>query len=261
MVCSIVIVVPHQLYKVRDKDIFDKNVVKEVDFLEIVEGQLRLKRSHEYYAQVQGQMWVFGVQQSYFIVWTPVKKPLYEKILFDAAYCESLVNKLTIFYRTYVLPCLLGFRKLLECAKCDKVILQEAEINNPDEERSITCFSCKTCWHLCCAQLTESTAKTLDNWLCFNCLVDLCDPAGDFDDGTSSSDTDNPEDEDINVGASTSSALNPNDDFCSVCFNRSIPVGGTHVCSIYKKKVHAWCSNHEDISNSANLVCNSCQRS
>ncbi|XP_028414874.1 uncharacterized protein LOC114537954 [Dendronephthya gigantea] len=83
-------------YKVRDKDIFDKNVVKEVDFLESAEGQLRLKCSHEYYSQVQGQMWVCGMQQSYFIVWTSVKKPLYEKILFDAAYCESLVHKQNI---------------------------------------------------------------------------------------------------------------------------------------------------------------------
>ena len=104
---------------VRDSDLFSQDVYKKVDFLEQVDGNLRLKRSHKYYAQVQGQMWVCGVQQCYFIVWTQFNKPLYEKILFDHAHCDSLVNKLTIFYKTYVLPCLLGFRELQECSHCE----------------------------------------------------------------------------------------------------------------------------------------------
>ena len=66
------------------------------------------------------------------------------------------------------------------------------------------------------------------------------------------------------VGASTSAASEKsvipftNIDVCSVCVDDTIPVGGMHICSLCRGKVHAWCSNHEDITNSANLVCNNC---
>jgi hypothetical protein len=39
-----------------------------------------------------------------------VNKSLYEKIYFDQIHCEALVNNLTLFYKTYVLPYLLCFR-------------------------------------------------------------------------------------------------------------------------------------------------------
>ena len=250
-------------YSVRDSDLFSQDVYKKVDFLEQVDGNLRLKRSHKYYAQVQGQMWVCGVQQCYFIVWTQFNKPLYEKILFDHAHCDSLVNKLTIFYKTYVLPCLLGFRELQECPHCEKVILQESEVNNPAEEYSITCCTCKTSWHLCCAHVTESTAKSSESWLCFSCLADTCNTGGDDFDHLSS------EGDDVNIGASTSTAsseksvipfhdIGSSIDTCPVCFDTNIPVGGMHVCSLCRKKVHAWCSNHEDITDSSNLICKNC---
>ena len=80
-------------YPVRDSDLFlSQGVYKKDGFLEQVDGNLRLKRSHKYYAQVHGQMWVCGVQQCYFIVWTQFNKPLYEKRLFDHTHCDSPVN-------------------------------------------------------------------------------------------------------------------------------------------------------------------------
>ena len=183
-------------------------------------------------------------------MWTQFHKPLYEKILFDHTHCDSLVNKLTIFYKTYVLPCLLGFRAL----HCEKVILQESEVNNPAQECSITCCTCKTSWHLSCAHVTESTVKSSESWLCFSCLADTCSTGGgDFDD-------------DVNIGASTSTAsseksvilfkdIGASIDIYPVSFDTNIPVGGMHVCSLCGKKVHARCSNHEDITDSSNLIC------
>ena len=47
-------------------------------------------------------------------------------------------------------------------------------------------------------------------------------------------------------------------DTCPVCFDTNIPVGGMHVCSLCRKKVRAWCSNHEDITDSSNLICKNC---
>ena len=46
---------------------------------------------------------------------------------------------------------------------------------------------------------------------------------------------------------------------CSVCSSQSIPVGEGHICTICYKPVHAWCSNHEDITRSLDLVCKQCQ--
>ena len=43
---------------------------------------------------------------------------------------------------------------------------------------------------------------------------------------------------------------------CPVCVMREILVGGQHISSVGENAVHAWCSNHEDITNSENLVCN-----
>ena len=38
----------------------------------------------------------------------------------------------------------------------------------------------------------------------------------------------------------------------------NIPVCGEHVCTQCGGAVHAWCSNHEDITSSADLICNFC---
>ena len=40
------------------------------DFLEKVDGKLRLKRSHKYYIQVQRQMRISGYKRTFFVVWT-----------------------------------------------------------------------------------------------------------------------------------------------------------------------------------------------
>ena len=62
-------------------------------------------------------------------------------------------------------------------------------------------------------------------------------------------------------GASTSQGIShagEMNNICSVCYIQDIPVGREHICSICKNAVHAWCSNHEDITSSSELVCNYC---
>ena len=110
---------------------------------------------------------------------------------------------------------LLGFRELQECPHCEKVILQESEINNPAQECSITCCTCKMSW--------LSLAESLQSWLCFSCLADTCSTGGgDFDD------LDSEGDDDVNSRASTSTAsseksvipfqdISSSIDICPVC--------------------------------------------
>ena len=76
---------------------------------------------------------------------------------------------------------MLGYYNLLQCPKCEKVILDLAELNVTATERSICCDTCKTWWHLPCAGLTEVCAESLDTWLCFSCLFDNAGPIDDDD--------------------------------------------------------------------------------
>ena len=247
-------------YSVRNENIMEKEVYKRVEFLEEHNGVPRLKGTHKYYTQVQVQMWVCSVNHSFFVVWTAGHRPLYDKIEFDKAYITKVVNTLTLFYKSYTLLCMLGYRDIFLCPKCEKVISEEAEINCVATESSICCDACNTWWHLPCAGLTKHCAESLDSWLCFSCLVENADSHGDESNSTYDSSK-----EDEQSGASTSkTVLHTNEgtnSICSVCHSKDIPVvpvGGEHVCSVCKNAIHAWCSNHGDITNSAELVCYSC---
>jgi hypothetical protein len=233
-------------YSARNESLFEQSVIKRVEFLEEHNGKPRLKRTHKYYTQVQAQMWVCGMDHCFFIGWTNGHSPLYETIQLDEEFCLSVVNNLTLFYKTYVLPCLLGYRSILLCPKCDKVILEKEEINT-EKENSICCCSCVTWWHFPCAGVSQPSAELVDSWMCFSCLIDAADHADE-------SDTSDGEDE----GASCSNTALTSSSVCSVCHLKEIPVGREHICTICGKAVHAWCSNHEDITSSANLICSYC---
>ena len=86
-------------HSARGNDVSESNVYKHVNFLQEFDGQPRLKRTHEYFTQVQVQMWVCNVQHSFFIVWTEGHQPLYDRIEFDQDFCNTVVNNLNIFYK------------------------------------------------------------------------------------------------------------------------------------------------------------------
>ena len=164
-------------------------------------------------------------------------------------FCLNVVNNITLFYKSFVLPCLLGYRDIFECPKCNKVILEEDEISDSANENSICCDSCGTWWHLPCADLTMNVADALDSWVCQSCLVDAANVNDTDNDGLDFNFAQESEETD------TTNSVNH---VCPVCSLKSIPVNGEHVCTVCKKAVHAWCSNHENITSSADLICNYC---
>ena len=212
-----------------------------VDFLKKHDGFPCLKHSHKFYTQVQAQMWVCGVSHSFFVVWTLGYPPLYKEIMLDTAFMTKVINNLTLFYKAYVVPCMLGYRNLLQCPKCEKVILDLAELNVTATERSICCDTCNT-------------------WLCFSCLIDNAGPIDDDDSDLGDGRADHEQSTLCDPTATTSQGIphtsSEVDHVCSLCHMLSIPVGGEHICSICKNAVHAWCSNHEQITSSSDLVCN-----
>ena len=220
-----------------------------VDFLEDFHGKPRLKRSHKHYTQMQAKMWVWGVCHGYFIVGTQGGPPFYERVELDMEFCLNVVNNITLFYKSFVLPCLLGYRNIFTCPKCNKVILEEDEISYSVKENNICCNTCSIWWHLSCADHTMSTADALDSWVCQSCLADVAN-AVDSD----------KDDLEFNFGQESEETITSMDlnHICPVCSMKSIPVNGEHVCTVCKQAVHAWCSNHENITSSTHLLCNYC---
>ena len=216
----------------------------------------KLKTTHRYYSQVQAVMWVIGANHCYFIVWTEGHRPLYLRIDFDPVYCASMVNRITLFYKAYVLPCMLGYTDIFHCPQCGKVILEQAEINKP-EENSVQCDNCSAWWSIVCAGVSEEIAEAVESWLCHSCLTNAIDDNSDRkDDSNAGSEDEMPSDNDNDNESESTLACDIN--ICSVCSDSSIPVGGAHICSVCSKAIHAWCSIHEDTTNSAHLKCNNC---
>ena len=274
--CSSAIIEVKCPFSVKEENINLEGTYKRVEFLEGVDGVPRLKRTHKYYTQMQAQMWMTGTTHGYFIVWTKGHMPFYERVEFDKDFFSAVLNNVTLFYKTYALPCLLGYRDIYQCPKCEKVILEEPEITDVSTENSICCDTCNTWWHLPCADLSPDVADSLESWICYSCLVDVAD----IDSSESESDgelavepttstsfcNDSDSEDSINSqlgsdvpSTSTSDVMHTGNKLCSVCKLKSIPVGREHICTVCKTAVHAWCSNHEAITRSSDLVCKQCE--
>ncbi|XP_069134924.1 uncharacterized protein [Argopecten irradians] len=72
-------------------------------YCSVVEGSLKLKDSHKYMYQVQGQMAIYELEWADFVIWT--KKGIsVERISFSETMWRSILPKLTDFYLHAVLP-------------------------------------------------------------------------------------------------------------------------------------------------------------
>lgn len=118
-------------------------------------------------------MWVVGVSYGYFIVWIQGGFFFYERVEFDIEFCLNVVSNIILFYKLFVLLCLLGYRDIFECSKCSKVILEEDEISDFVKENSIFCDSCSIWWQLLCVDFIMSVVNVLDFWVCQCCLIDV----------------------------------------------------------------------------------------
>ncbi|XP_065056985.1 uncharacterized protein LOC135685107 [Rhopilema esculentum] len=75
-------------------------------FLQNVGGNIKLKRQHPYYFQIQGQMFCSGLKTIDFVVWFGNSEPLFvETIWFDVDFVTSyMLPRLEFFYCRAVLP-------------------------------------------------------------------------------------------------------------------------------------------------------------
>lgn len=70
------------------------------------EEHFNLKKNHNYFYQVQGQLHVTQRDFCYFVVWTP-KGFIYDKIMRDDEFFYNIKEKLKTFYFNYYLPVIL----------------------------------------------------------------------------------------------------------------------------------------------------------
>lgn len=64
---------------------------------------MKLKRTHQYYFQIQMQMAICDVPICDFVIWSP-KGILIERIVRDSAFWDDLWPKLTNFHHQVLLP-------------------------------------------------------------------------------------------------------------------------------------------------------------
>ena len=87
---------------------------------------------------------------------------------------QNVERSLSIFFRSYICPILLGYKELSFCAKCEKVIFEQNEIEKGKDEidhNSIQCDQCMCWYHYKCQALQLKDVNTLGgNWYCNLCL-------------------------------------------------------------------------------------------
>ena len=77
------------------------------------DGSLHLPSDHLYYAQVQGEMAIIGVEWCDFVVYSN-DSVIVDRIIADADYWNHLSERLEQFYVTHVIPEILSGKTLME---------------------------------------------------------------------------------------------------------------------------------------------------
>ena len=77
------------------------------------DGLLHLPIDHGYYAQVQGEMAILGIEWCHCVVYSN-SVVVEDRILADADYWKNLEEKLEQFYLYYIVPEILTKRRNLE---------------------------------------------------------------------------------------------------------------------------------------------------
>ncbi|KAL4702617.1 hypothetical protein ACJJTC_016093 [Scirpophaga incertulas] len=90
-------------YKIVDLSPIEGIEQKAIDFCTFKDNTLKLKRNHNYYYQIQGQLHITGRNISFFILWSP-RSLLYERFKRDGAFWQKMEPILELFYLDCLLP-------------------------------------------------------------------------------------------------------------------------------------------------------------
>lgn len=160
-------------FKHRENTVLQATVLDEAFCLHQHNSKLALKKKHQYYYQVQAQLFVCDVDYCDFIVWT--KKDVYiERIMPDAEFWEDCVRKASSFFIKGVLPEVMGkyFTRLSIASKEDEEDEEEGPWCYCQTEIDSTLIGCDNSdcqiewYHMSCVNLT---VEPDGEWFCPSC--------------------------------------------------------------------------------------------
>lgn len=156
---------------------FDSYVLKKNSCLEKVAGKFQLKRSHNYYFHVQQQLFTLPERKyNDFVVCgfdsahhaTIVKERIYP----DHGHMDSVLPKLTTFWRTCILPEILGRWYSRKCNVSEEIPQAGAGIcfcRMPSDGNTVKCKNCECPFvefHVSCLAISTPFPKV---WYCPHC--------------------------------------------------------------------------------------------
>lgn len=154
-----------------------------------------LKKNHQYYAQVQGQLAISGRQYCDFFVYT-CNGTLRIRLHFDEEYYTAIFNSLTYFFKHYIVPEIqsryirtkysqtdnavnkendqptevMDVETVYFCPIC-KSVVQNSENVHQCRDQSICCDICDLWYHFKCVKITKQSTMRLKQWTCPKCDV------------------------------------------------------------------------------------------
>ena len=122
-------------YKARNMTVSEAVTTLQPDFM--LDDGMDLKKTHNYYAQVQGQLMITGAPFCDFIVFT-YKDLFVIRVLPDQDYMVTLLNKLCAFFENHAMPYLKNLNRLWSSYSTEIILLKT--------------ISSRTCRNSCCFQ-------------------------------------------------------------------------------------------------------------
>ena len=148
--------------------------MKKADFyLSRNEGGLKLKRTHAYYYQVQGQLAICEQEYCDFVCWTPQGMHI-ERIRRDQSFFDEIKPKLSAFFVKVILPLILTGRDVVDKENMQPAHSKEAFCYCQKGEfgNMVACDNpqCVIEWfHFSCVGLTSAPAS--NTWYCPDCTL------------------------------------------------------------------------------------------
>ena len=85
----------------------------------------KLSTSHKYYYQIQGQLFVCGLQQAVFAAWTPLRTYVM-RVDRDDSFIQTMVKSLVCYYVRIYVPYLIKNNQLKDIPESDRKALEKA---------------------------------------------------------------------------------------------------------------------------------------
>ena len=148
----------------------DKLVEEKVACLENVDGRTQLSRTHQYYYQVQTQIFVCNVDYSDFVVWT--KEGIHqERVAPDNDLWEEICERSTGFFKRAVLPEIVGkyFSRIHPSTSAATVVASTSRSTAVDNSVELFCV-CQTEYDEDVKYIGCDNIECIYKWCHYECM-------------------------------------------------------------------------------------------